>query len=162
MKALDDLHGKEYKFKKVYSAGTYSLPQITAMDNQYEMEVKLSASANDVAGFNLCMGDGRKVTLSYDASTGYLTLDRTNSSDVKIKYFDRISNSKIASPGTRSISLRIFVDKSTIEIFAEGGKKVMTLLTYASPSQNEVEFFTQRGKTELDLKAWPMKSIHPN
>ncbi len=160
MKALGNLHGKEYKIKKVYSAGTYSLPQITAMANQYELDVKLSASTDDVAGFNLCMGDGRRVTLSYDASSGYLTLDRTNCSDVKIKYFDSISNSKIVSPGTRNISLRIFVDKSTVEIFAEGGKKVMTLLTYASPSQTGVEFFTQRGKTELDLKAWPMKSIH--
>ena len=130
------------------------------MANQYEMNINLSASANDVAGFNLCVGDGRKVALSYDVATGYLTLDRTNCSDVKIKFFDRVSNSKIAEPGTRQISLRIFVDKSTVEIFAEKGKKVMTLLTYASSSQTGVEFFSQRGKTDLDLSAWPLKSIH--
>ncbi len=160
---LQSLRGKVYSIKKSYPAGTYALPRITAMENQYELDVKISASPEDIAGFNLCMGEGRKVSLSYDVSTGYLTLDRTNCSDVKIKFFDRISNSKIALPGTRNISLRIFVDKSTIEVFAEDGKKVMTLLTYASPSQTGVEFFTQRGKTELSLKAWPMKSIHsPN
>lgn len=160
IKALDTLHGKEVKIKKSYGPGIYELPQITAMENQYEMDLQLKAAPNDLTGFNLCMSEGRKVTLSYDVATGYLTLDRTNCSDVKINLFDRISNSKIAPAGTRDISLRIFVDKSTIEIFAEDGKKVMTLLTYASPSQCGVEFFTLRGKVELNLKAWPMKSIH--
>ncbi|MDE5869889.1 MAG: glycoside hydrolase family 32 protein, partial [Muribaculaceae bacterium] len=160
VKALESLRGKEFKLNKVFGAGTHPLSQISKMDNQYEMNVNLDASVNDVAGFNLCMGEGRKVGLSYDVATGYLTLDRTNCSDVKIKYFDRISNSKIAEPDTRKISLRIFVDKSTVEVFAENGKKVMTLLTYASPSQTDVEFFSQRGKTKLDLTAWPLKGIH--
>ena len=160
VKVLENLRGKEVKINKTYSASTYFLPQISAMANQYEMNINLNASENDVAGFNLCVGEGRKVAVSYDVATGYLTLDRTNCSDVKIKLFDRVSNSKIAQPGTRQISLRIFVDKSTIEIFAENGKKVMTLLTYASPSQTGVEFFSQRGKTRLDLTAWPLESIH--
>ncbi|MDE5876157.1 MAG: glycoside hydrolase family 32 protein [Muribaculaceae bacterium] len=162
VKSLESLRGKEIRIKKTYSAGTYPLPQISALGNQYELKADLDVASNDVAGFNMCVGEGRKVSLSYDASTGYLTLDRTNSSDVKIKFFDRISNSKIAAPDTRKISLRIFVDKSTIEIFAENGKKVMTLLTYASLSQTGVEFFSQRGKATLDLTAWPMKSIHSN
>lgn len=160
VKSLESLRGKEVRIKKTYNAGTYQLSQISAMGNQYELKADLDVASNDVAGFNMCVGEGRKVSLSYDASTGYLTLDRTNSSDVKIKFFDRVSNSKIAAPGTRKISLRIFVDKSTIEIFAENGKKVMTLLTYASLSQTGVEFFSQRGKATLDLTAWPMKSIH--
>lgn len=160
VKALEKLRGKEIKIRKKYNPGTYPLPQLTALENQYEINVKLSVSEGDVTGFNLCEGEGRKVAVIYDSYTGFLTIDRTNCSDVKIKFFDRISNSRIAEPGTREVDLRIFVDKSTIEIFAEDGKKVMTLLTYASPSQTGVEFFTQRGSTILNLTAWPLKSIH--
>ena len=130
------------------------------MENCYELMATIEAAPADVAGFNLCVGDGRKVSLSYDVATGYLTLDRTNCSDVKIKFFDRISTTPVAAPGTRKINLRIFVDKSTVEVFADNGRKVMTLLTYAAPSQTGVEFFSQRGPIRLALTAWPMQSIH--
>lgn len=160
VKALEALRGKEVRIKRNYPAGTFSLPSIAAMDNQYEMDVRLSCAKGDVCGFNLCVGQGRKVGLSFDSSTGYLTLDRTNCSDVKIKCFDRISNSRVADPGTRNLRLRIFTDKSTVEIFADDGKKVLTLLTYASPSQTGVEFFSQWGGSNVDIHAWPMKSIH--
>ncbi|MDE6669239.1 MAG: glycoside hydrolase family 32 protein, partial [Muribaculaceae bacterium] len=93
VKSLELLRGKEVRIKKTYNAGTYFLPQISAMGNQYELKADLDVASNDVAGFNMCVGEGRKVSLSYDASTGYLRLDRTNSSDVKLKFFDRISNS---------------------------------------------------------------------
>lgn len=160
VKALESLRGKKIEIKKTFKAGTYPFDKISALKNQYEMDVNLHLTKGDVCGFNLCCGDGRKVALSYDSSTGYLTLDRTNCSDVKIKKFDRISNSKIAKPGQTDVSLRIFVDKSTIEIFAEKGEKVLSLLTYASPDQTGLEFFTHKGEAALNISAWPLAGIH--
>ncbi|MDE6009998.1 MAG: glycoside hydrolase family 32 protein [Muribaculaceae bacterium] len=162
VKQLEKLRGKALTIDKTFAAGTYAMDKLSAMANQFEMKVDLSASRCDVAGFNLCVGDGRKVSLSYDVNTGYLTLDRTNCSDVKIKFFDRISNSRIAAPGTRDIRLHIFVDRSTVEVFANDGEKVLTLLTYAATDQTGVEFFTQRGAARLRLTAWPLAGIHDN
>ena len=160
VKALESLRGEPFTLNRDYKAGTYSLPRLQSMENCYELMATIEAAPADVAGFNLCVGDGRKVSLSYDVATGYLTLDRTNCSDVKIKFFDRISTTPVAAPGTRKINLRIFVDKSTVEVFADNGRKVMTLLTYAAPSQTGVEFFSQRAPIRLALTAWPMQSIH--
>ena len=158
VKALEELRDKEVTINRTFKAGTYPLPQLSVFGNQYELEVELSTSPDDVAGFNLCVGDGRKVSVSFDAGSGYLTVDRTNTSNINIPHFDRIANSRIAPAGTQTVKLRIYVDWSTVEIFAEDGKKVLTLLTYASKSQTGVEFFSQRGSSCLSLKGWLLKS----
>lgn len=160
VKALETLRGKPFNLKRTFGTGTFSIPEISRMHNQYEIQVEMDNAPGDVSGFNLCCGDGRKLAVSYDASTGFLTIDRTNCSDVKIPEFDRVSISKVAAPGTRKLGLRIFVDRSTVEIFANDGEKTLTMLTYASKSQTGVEFFSQRGKTAINLTAWPLESIH--
>lgn len=160
IKALEQLRGEKIEIKKKFGAGVFDLSQIAALKNQYELQVRLKLTQNDVAGFNLCVGEGRKLSVSYDSGTGYLTIDRTNCSDVKIKKFDRLTNSKIADAGECEIKMRIFVDRSTVEIFADDGKKVMSMLTYASKSQNGAEFFSQRGKANVCISAWPLASIH--
>lgn len=156
---LSTLRGKKFRFNRNISAGATALPQISRMDNQYEMKVTIKPKGNDVAGLNLCCGDGRKVVLSYDAASGYLTVDRINSTAEGLPKFSRISYAKVTEGKGGSLTLDIFTDKSTIEIFAEDGKKVFTLLTYVAPGQNGVDIFSQLGRTAFDITAWPLQSI---
>ena len=53
----------------------------------------------------------------------------------------------------------IFVDKSSIEIFANDGKDVFTLLTYPGEAQTGIELFAQKKGTKMELDAWMLKSI---
>lgn len=159
LNSLSALRGKEFKFNRKVSAGVTSLPRIAHMDNQYELKVNINPEGNDVAGLNLCCGDGRKVALSYDAASGYLTVDRTHSTAEELPKFSRIAYAKVTERKGAPLSLDIFTDKSTIEIFAEDGTNVFTLLTYASQAQTGVELFSQRGKTTFDITAWPLQSI---
>ncbi|MDE6370611.1 MAG: GH32 C-terminal domain-containing protein, partial [Duncaniella sp.] len=153
--ALESLRGTPFKFGRRLKAGTVSVPAIAAMDNQYELDLCLKPATNDVAGLNLCCGDGRKVRMSYDASSGFLTVDRTNSTDEPLPKFSRMAFTRIDGEP----SFRIFVDKSTIEIFVNDGEKVLTLLTYAGDAQTGVELFSGRGGTVAEITAWPMRSI---
>lgn len=56
-------------------------------------------------------------------------------------------------------SFLIFVDKSSIEIFANDGKDVFTLLTYPGEAQTGIELFAQKKGTKMELDAWMLKSI---
>ncbi len=159
VKALESLRGKPVNIKRTFGPGTFSLPDISAFSNCYEMTAELSLPKGGTAGFNLCTGGGRKISLTYDAGSGTLFVNRMNCSDVKIDKFDRTSCSVIAKPGQTDISLRIFVDKSTVEVFANDGQKVLTMLTYAAPDQTGIEFFSQSGKTRVDITAWPLSPI---
>lgn len=157
--ALTGLRAKPVTISRKLGKGNTDIPQIAKLGNCYELRLKLKALGPDVAGINLCEGDGRKVTLSYDNRSHYLTLDRTNSTDADIPKFDRISYLPV--PGdSRDLDLIIFVDKSTVEIFVNNGEKTLSLLTFAADSQNAASLFTLNGRTKADLTAWPLASIH--
>ena len=154
--ALEVLRGDQYNFSRKLAAGTISLPKVADMDNCYELKFDIDPSKNDVVGLNLCCGDGRKVTVSYDSSSKYLTVDRTNSTDAELPKFSRMAYTRIEGKP----DFRIFVDKSTIEIFTADGATVLTLLTYTAPGQNGAEIFSQRGGSKVNITAWPLASIH--
>lgn len=156
--ALEQLRGKGVKFDSRLKSGVTPLKQVSAMDNCYELEATFSTTKPDVCGFMLCEGDGRKLTVSYDTESQTLTVDRMNTSDVKIPKFDRVKYCKVA-PENGELKLRIFVDKTTVEIFAGDGQTVMTNLTYAAPGQTGASVFSLRGNTRLKMEAWPLASI---
>ena len=158
IKALESLRGKPVRINRSLKPGVYPLPAVAAMDNMYELDLDIKGKGNDVCGLNLCMGDGRKVAVSYDVASGYLTIDRTNSTDANIPKFERMCTAEVPAIDGK-LNLRIFVDKSTVEIFAQDGRRVFTLLTFAAPDQTGIELFSQRGTTDVRLTAWPLKSI---
>ncbi len=160
VKALEVLREKPVKIRRTLRRGVEPLKAVSAMSNRYELDVRLTPSdgSRDVAGLNLCCGEGRKVAVSYDFASGYLIVDRTNSTDADIPKFDRIAYAKVGKSG-RPVDLKIFVDRPTIEIFVDGGKHVFTLLTYPSAGQTGVEAFSLGGTTGMEMTAWPLKSI---
>lgn len=156
--ALRQLRGKPVKYAKTIKPGVTPLPEISRMDNQYELEVEFPTDEANTFGLNLCAGDGMKVTLSYDTTSGILTLDRTNSTAVKMPKFDRIAFTRVV-PEDNSLSLDIFVDKSVVEIYTGDGECVMTALTFPTPGAVGAELFALRAGCHPRLTAWPMASV---
>ncbi|MDE7407114.1 MAG: GH32 C-terminal domain-containing protein, partial [Muribaculaceae bacterium] len=160
LKAIDSLRQKPVKMNRRLRAGMQPLAGVGEMGNVYELKIRMAADRQDVAGISLCEGGGRRVTVSYDTESGYLTIDRTNSTPAEIPKFDRVAYTRIPGKG-RDIELDIFVDKSTIEIFVNNGVKVCTLLTYAGDEQTGVSVFSMYGHTSIELTAWPLKPVWP-
>ena len=158
--ALQSLRGTKSSATLRVKPGKSPLREISKMTNTYELlaEITPAADNDDVVGFHFCEAAGRKVVVSYDTASGTLLIDRTNSTDAQIPKFSRIAQHKVRTiDGT--LKLHIFVDKSTIEIFANDGEDVFTLLTFADTEQNAASIFSLTGKTKVKLTAWPLKSI---
>ena len=147
--------------KRHLKPGVTDIKGIAKMGNVYEMKVNFDFTGQDITGLNLCAGDGKKVTISYDNESRYLTIDRTNSTDADIPKFERIAYCKIPDNGN-NLDLDIFVDKSTMEIFVNSGEKTFSLLTYASPSQTSANIFSLYGDTNVTMTTWPMNTIWEN
>lgn len=158
--ALRQLRAKGTAFRQKLEKGRKEILKIADMNNSYELRMKLKAVGQDVAGINLCEGNGRKVTLTYDYQSRYLTLDRTNSTDAEIPKFDRISYLHIPGAG-QEIELTLFVDKSTVEIFVNNGERVLSLLTFAADNQTGASMFSLNGNTKAELDVWPLTTIWP-
>ena len=128
--------------KRALSVGTQRLPGFVPDENVYELDASFSTDVSNTFGLNLCVGEGRKVVVSYDTDSHNLVIDRT------IAPMCRFLNSAYAyarvEPVDNKIHLHIFVDKSSIEIFANDGKDVFTLLTYPGEAQTGIELLRRR------------------
>ncbi len=144
--------------KRALSVGTQRLPGFVPDENVYELDASFATDVSNTFGLNLCVGEGRKVVVSYDTDSHNLVIDRTHCSDVQIPKFSRMAYARV-EPVDNKIRLHIFVDKSSIEIFANDGKDVFTLLTYPGEAQTGIELFAQKKGTKMELDAWMLKSI---
>ncbi|MCM1078183.1 MAG: glycoside hydrolase family 32 protein [Bacteroidales bacterium] len=155
------LRGKQRTLSRRLKAGVMPLPAAMEMNNQYELSATFSTWKNDVFGINLCTGNDRKVTLTYDVSAQTLMLDRTNASERLIPKFERMAFAKVAPDG-ETLNLDIFVDKSVIEVYANGGECVMTALIFPGDADTGAEMFSLRGGNEVSLSIYPMASVWRN
>jgi fructan beta-fructosidase len=149
---------------KVIDEGTTTVNDFRPAKNAYEIEAIFNSNTETVLGFNLCVGEGRKLVVGYDATTSTLFLDRTNCSDYTGNpIFNKTFPKKLfapVSPNKGQIKLRIFIDQSSIELFTNEGKAVMTALTYPAEDQTGIELFSENGNTILaSFKAWELQSI---
>lgn len=140
---LQTLRHKPASVKRALSVGTQRLPGFVPDENVYELDASFSTDVSNTFGLNLCVGEGRKVVVSYDTDSHNLVIDRTHCSDVQIPKFSRMAYARV-EPVDNKIRLHIFVDKSSIEIFANDGKDVFTLLTYPGEAQTGIELLRRR------------------
>lgn len=153
--ALRSLMGNPWRFDHKLSAGVVGLKGVPSMENCYMMEASWSFGENaQPFGLYLFEGDGRKLNLSYDPSSGNLTLDRTNVAGVEIPKFRRQCN--VSVPADGELKLSIFVDKSVVEIFTDDGLVTLTALTYADEGQTGASAWSLSEDTRLDLTVRPM------
>jgi fructan beta-fructosidase len=161
---LKMLRRDSVSFKNKPFKGTAPLNEFKPLKNVYEIEAGFDIKGTDVVGFNLLVGDGRKLVIGYSSKEKALFIDRSNCSDfISDSVFNKNFPQKIFAPLTlndRLLDLHIFVDQSSVEVFADNGKLVMSATTFPSESQTGIETFSKEGKTKLvSFKAWNLASI---
>lgn len=155
---LESIRYQPAIINQALSIGTNKLKGFSPKENVYELDATFNTDKSNTFGFNLCCGEGRKVSISYDTDSRNFVIDRTNCSYEHIPKFERMANAKV-EPQNNQLRLHIFVDKSSIEIFCNDGKDVFTLLTYPHESQTDIEVFSLRKGTRIMCNAWMLKSI---
>ena len=150
--------------KRTITNGCATLEDFKPEKNTYEIEAVFNANTKAVFGLNVCVGSGRKLGIAYDPVTSNLYVDRTNCSDytadpVFNKTFPRILNVPVR-PENGQLRMRLFVDQSSIELFANDGSVAVTALTYPSEKQTGIQIFSEKGQAVLlSFKAWALESI---
>jgi sucrose-6-phosphate hydrolase SacC (GH32 family) len=140
--------------------GTTALTEFQPATNTYEIEAEFDTGSNTNFGLNLCVGGTQRVTVGFNTVTSNLYLDRRYSGNVALSpSFPRIAHAPYQPKGGL-IKLRIFVDQSSIEVFADDGLQVLSAQIYPDTAGTGVELFSNGGTTTLrSLRAWPLASI---
>ena len=127
-------------------------------DLQLEVE---PAEAQQSFAVELSNAKDQKVLVGYDAARGQYYIDRTKSGDhsfsdkfAGIQYGPRLSAEK-------AFDLRLLVDVASVELFADGGKTVMTGIFFPDEEFTNVRLLTDRGQLKVKSgKMTNLKSIH--
>lgn len=116
----------------------------------YEVEIVIqNASASKIA-FCLLNDKGEKVSMYYDLNRKQFVMDRSESGMVDFsKDFPAVTVAPVNVD--KELTLRLFVDRSSIEAFGEDGKFVMTNLVF--PSQPYVKMCFEADKNGYAVKA---------
>ncbi|MCA0757119.1 GH32 C-terminal domain-containing protein [Paenibacillus sp. N4] len=163
VKELERLRGAARKLKKqTLTAGHHPLEGLKG--TSFEMELTFTPQDNTKAfGVKLRKGTREETLLRYDTAKQELVLDRTRSGESS---FEAGFAEQMAAPlplKDGKIKLRLFVDDSTLEVFAGEGEAVMTAILFPNPVSSGLELFAEGGKVTLDKGVYyPMRSVWRN
>ena len=141
------------------NAQSFALPN----SNDGICEICLDIDANSSAAVNMILSNhqGDKVNIQYDSKAHTLSFDRTQSGVVDFsENFPAITVTPTYEVNGK-ISLRIFIDRSSIEVFGNEGQFVMTNLVFPTTPYSKLSVSAQNGNAKIEnLKIYSLKDIH--
>lgn len=116
----------------------------------YEVEIVIQNAGASKIAFCLLNDKGEKVSMYYDLNRKQFVMDRSESGKVDFsKDFPAVTVALVNVD--KELTLRLFVDRSSIEAFGEDGKFVMTNLVF--PSQPYVKMCFEADKNGYAVKS---------
>ncbi len=136
-----------------------------------EIEVLQGVSLEIEVEFELCnamefgiivrASEQEKTIIGYNVDEQHLFIDRTRSGEVGFHEQFACKHAAMLHPENNRIKFSIFVDHSSVEVFADNGALVMTDLIFPNPSSNSLKLFAIGGEVLIrSMKVYPLKSIY--
>jgi fructan beta-fructosidase len=125
----------------------------------YELEAEIRPGPSDNIGFRLRKGNGVETLVGFDAVHDELYVDRNRSGETSFSkdFPGRYSATIERNP---SIKLRVFVDRSSVEVFANDGERVLSDRIYPPPGSDGIELYSQGGAGRIvSLTIWDLGSV---
>lgn len=132
-------------------SGTRTVKEmIPGNEGAYEIELTIKNQHADIIGFRLYNDKGEEVDMQYDMKENKFSMDRRKSGDVSFnENFPTLTWTAIES-GRNELKLRLFVDKSSVEAFGDGGRFAMTNQVFPSEPYCHIGFYSKGGSYKVD------------
>lgn len=110
------------------------------------LSAKLQLGAATHAGLRIKTADNEETVITYDTAQQRISVDRRRSGQVGFHpKFAGITSAPLPKPADGLLDLRIVLDGNSLELFAGGGRAVLTNLIFPSNRSAHVEPFAQGG-----------------
>ncbi|MCH5318944.1 MAG: DUF4980 domain-containing protein [Paramuribaculum sp.] len=124
-------------------------------------EIFMKVQAKGAKTFTLIFSNdkGEQVKMTYSPLTDKLSFDRSQSGQTEFSDdFAAVTAAPVHSAGS-TFGLRIFIDTSSMEVFEESGKAVMTNLVFPTTPFSTMTLKAEGGNVKVsDLKVYSLKS----
>ena len=140
--------------------GTTTLRPKRAAGDTVEIVATFRARNADKFGINVRVGNGEKTVVGYDVNRGGVYLDRTRSGNVTFSTsFPSVEFAPLELGADGKVRLRILVDRSSVETFADNGRVTITDQVFPKRSSKKIQLFSTGGRAQLtNLKIWQLES----
>jgi fructan beta-fructosidase len=160
VRELKKLRQKPYTMKATrLLEGTTKLTSSRAKGDTVEVTAKFRARNADKFGLRVRTGNGQRTTIGYDVARGGIYLDRTKSGDVSFNpSFPSIEFAPVKLDDG-DITLRVLVDRSSVEVFEGGGRVTLTDQVFPDRDSKGIQVFSSGGRAQLkDLTVRKLRS----
>jgi fructan beta-fructosidase len=145
----------------------YSLPATSILEGSTTLEAQgtkleivmtFKPETATKFGLKLRVGKNEFTTIGYNLERQELFVDRRQSG--KTDFSERFPGRHIAPLKLEGdeLQLQIFVDQSSLEVFAQNGQMVMTDLIYPNPESDGLEVYAVGGTVEVSGQIWELNS----
>ena len=151
---------RSYKLgERTIEPGTRRLTGRGASGKALEIEAEFRLGDADRFGLKVRAGEGEETVIGYDANASELYVDRTRSGNVGFNpSFPGVQRAPLAARSGK-VELRILVDWSSVEVFADRGQTVITDQIFPGEASEGIKLFADGGSAKLEsLKIRPLRS----
>ena len=181
VKELSSLRGKEEKIGD-FKLGEKSVDHV-ADNGAFELQFHMQPAAKGRSGVELSNAEGEKTVIYFDAENGRVVMDRAESGivdfgkDIEPHQLETSSSRRACVDGllhfvndfahatwapvsdiAAAHEVRIFADRSSIEIFVDGGRVAMTNLVFPTKPYDRLRFFSDETAQVKQAVLYPMNA----
>ena len=128
------------------------------LEAPFEIELNFDPREEKVFGVRLRTGEREWTEIGFDREKLQFFIDRTKSGTMVGQGFAYRTTAPLALD--RRFDLRLIVDRSSIEAYAQGGTIAMTNLIFPTSGRSRVELFSKSGKpVPVKGTSWKLASI---
>ncbi|HEY3556110.1 MAG TPA: GH32 C-terminal domain-containing protein [Kribbella sp.] len=153
---LTSLRGQAVQLKNV--TATNGVKPVSVDGDTLEIEAQLHAGTASRFGLNVRIGATQYTQIGYDTRTKNLYVERTHSGTTGFSSSFADVKTAPLELDNGQLTLRILVDRSSVEVFADQGQVTLADQIFPDPTSRGVSLFADNGTTSANLKAWPLKS----
>jgi fructan beta-fructosidase len=159
VRELDSLRREKFRIVDANVAdANQKLRETKTKGEVYEFEAELRPGQVDNIGFRLRKSKDAETLVGFDAVHREVYVDRTRSGEVSFSKDFPGRHSARLEPSP-SVRLHVFVDRSSVEVFANDGERVLSDRIYPPPGSDGIELFAQgKGGRFVSLTIWELKS----
>jgi fructan beta-fructosidase len=160
IKELESLRTVAKKADEATFEGVWKSDKIKPSKNNYELIAEIENISAEECGVKIGVGNNQQTVVGYSMKNEELYIDRRRSGLVNfIGLFPQLNRGFLKNRKS-TLKLHIFVDNSSIEVFANDGEAVISSKIYPDPSGTAIEFFSSKGPVKIkSVKLWELQSI---
>ena len=181
VKELSTLRGKEEKIGD-FNLGEKRVDHV-ADNGAFELQFHVQPAAKGRTGVELSNAEGEKTLIYFDAENGRVVMDRAESGivdfgkDIEPHQLETSSSRRACVDGllhfvndfahatwapvsdiAAAHEVRIFADRSSIELFVDGGRVAMTNLVFPTKPYDRLRFFSDEKAQVKQAVLYPMNA----